>query len=227
MGTELFGLTPLVSIFFRGATLTEHDDLRPGAAHLGKPVWNQSQLLRDLELRVGVASATPAKAVRVQRWARQMAELEAAKPGRFYQGSFALDPLGTATTLLAWRDELALGGWNGESIPNGGGRLETLRELELDAKLPSGVPNRLAHVERALRLSGTRPYEALLLAEAPSLWPGRWRRAFALLEELGTPVRHSEMVFPPTEGDSDLLPATGRLPGRNCGLGMLSGATAR
>ena len=44
-------LTPLVGLFFDGATLTEHDEIAPGAALVGKPVWSHAALLRNLELR--------------------------------------------------------------------------------------------------------------------------------------------------------------------------------
>lgn len=90
-------LTPLVSLLFSGATITEYDDLPPGAAQVGRPVWGRAQLLANLEQHLGLPKPAHAHVVRVQRWSRRMAELEAAKPGRFYARSYALDPIGTAT----------------------------------------------------------------------------------------------------------------------------------
>src|SRR5450432_2541756 len=120
-------LTPLASLLIGGATLTEHDDLAASSARLGCPVWSRTQLLANLELRLGLPRPGHAQAVRVQQWSRRMAELEAVTPGQFYARSYVLDSVGTAETLLAWRDELVLAGWNGDAIPNGGDRLETLR----------------------------------------------------------------------------------------------------
>jgi len=197
-------LTPLVSLLFSGATITEYDDLPPGAAQVGRPVWGRAQLLANLEQHLGLPKPAHAHVVRVQRWSRRMAELEAAKPGRFYARSYALDPIGTATTLLAWRDELVDAGWNGEPIPNGGGRIETLHELTVDAELPPGIADRLRGAEEDLRTSRTHVYDEIQLAEARSLWPGRWQRIFAVFEDIGTSVITREALFEPVRADSDL-----------------------
>ena len=189
-------LTPLVSLLFSGATITEHDDLTPGAARVGCPVWGRPQLLANLEQHLGLPKPTHARVVRVQRWSRSMADLEVTKPGRFYARSYALDPIGTATTLLRWRDELVTAGWNGDPIPNGGERLETLRELMVGVDLPPGID---------LRATRVRVYDDVQLAEARTLWPGRWRRIFALFEELGTSVTTREALFEPVLGNSDLV----------------------
>jgi ATP-dependent helicase/nuclease subunit B len=202
--TALSTLTPLVSLLFAGATLTEHDDLRAGTARLGCSVWGSAQLLSNLELRLGLPGLPVSRAVRVQQWSRRMADLEGAQPGRFYARSHALDAIGTAETLLAWRDELAMAGWNGEPIPNGGARIETLRELDEPPDLPPGTPDRLRRVEDELRDATTSLFDALLLAEPRTLWPGRWQRVFALLEGLGTSIRSESASFDAVTGDSDL-----------------------
>ncbi len=132
-------LTPLVGLFFIGATLTEHDQMPSGAAVVGKPAWSPTALLRNLELRVGVPSPTPSEAVRVQRFSRRMGAVLSELPGAFYARSYAVDPLGTATTILAWRDALSLGGWNGERIANGGERLDALQAIESGLTAPPGV----------------------------------------------------------------------------------------
>jgi hypothetical protein len=198
-------LTPLVSLLFSGATLTEHDDLTPGDARVGCPVWGRPQLLANLEQHLGLPKPTHAPVVRVQRWSRRMAELEVTRPGRFYARSYALDPIGTATTLLRWRDELVTAGWNGDPIPNGGDRLETLRELTVDLDLPPGIADRVRRVEDDLRATRIRVYDDVQLAEARTLWPGRWRRIFALFEEFGTSVTTREALFEPVLGNSDLV----------------------
>ena len=197
-------LTPLVGLLFTGATLTEHDDLPPGAAHLGRPVWATPQLLANLELRLGLPQPRSQEPVRVQQWARRMTELEATRPGRFYARSHALDSIGTAETLLAWRDALVTAGWDDGPIPGGGERLETLSELGAGVELLPGTPDRLRAVERELQASRTPPFDALLLAEPRALWPGRWQRVFARLEELGTSIRTEAATFAPVAGDTDL-----------------------
>ena len=140
----------------------------------------------------------------MQQWSRRMAELEAASPGRFYARSYALDSLGTATALLAWRDELVTAGWNGEAIPDGGERLETLGALGAGSDLAPGLADRIRRVEDELHACRVRTFDALLLAEPRALWSGRWQRVFTLLEALGTSVRTVEAAFATDPGDSDL-----------------------
>ena len=83
-------------------------------------------LLRTLELRLGLPSPDESKARRLVAY---QAALKAADHGqRFYSVSFAKDALGTAATLLQWRDELKEAGWLGQPLPVP--RLTDLSEVE-------------------------------------------------------------------------------------------------
>ena len=135
-------MRPLGGLLFRGATLTEHDDLAVGTGALGRPVWNRTALLGDLEMRLGISTVPADHGVRLQQWSRRLADVAQDVP-RFYSKSYVVDPIGTATTLLTWRDLLVDAGWNGEAIANGGERLETFVELERGLQQPSGVADRL------------------------------------------------------------------------------------
>jgi hypothetical protein len=195
-------LTPLASLLIGGAALTEHDDLAPGAALVGKPVWGATALLANLELRLGLPAPDASDAVRVQRWSRHLGEVQVTQR-RFYTDSYRVDPLGTATALLAMRDELVASGWNGGAIPAGGERLTTFAELEIGADLPPGTADRVRRVEEELRCRRMRPMDELRLAESLSVWPAGWRRVFTLLEELGVPVRPAPVTFA-ANGKTDL-----------------------
>jgi hypothetical protein len=195
-------LTPLASLLIRGTSLTEHDDLAPGAALLGKPVWGPTALLANLELRLGLATPDVNEAVRVQRWSRRLGEVEATQPC-FYTDSYRVDPLGTATALLAMRDELVAAGWSGQAIASGGERLATFAELQAGAELPLGTADRVRRVEDELRRLRVRPVDELRLAEPRSVWPARWQRVFALIEQLGIPVRPAPVTFA-AYGNTDL-----------------------
>jgi ATP-dependent helicase/nuclease subunit B len=200
-------LTPLVGLFLDGATLTEQGEMGPTpprTALVGKPVWSPAALLRNLELRVGLPSPASSQAIRVQRFSRRMGEVVAGSPCAFYARSYAVDPLGTATTILAWRDALVLGGWNGGPIAHGGDRLDTVHAIEAGLRMPQGTADRLRSVEEELLATSARPFDELLLAEARTLWQGRWQRVFARLEALGAPVRVVDAAFQGTGGDSDL-----------------------
>jgi ATP-dependent helicase/nuclease subunit B len=197
-------MTPLAGLLLRGATLTEHDDLEPGTGCLGRPVWNRTGMLADLELRLGLPPAVADHGVRLQRWSQRL-EAAARVTPCFYSRSYAIDPIGTATTLLTWRDQLIDSGWNGQAIPGGGERLETFCELERELELPAGPADRLRRVQAELSAAAIAPWGGLELAESLSAWPERWRRVFALLEARGVAVK---VAAPKLDGnaapDSDL-----------------------
>lgn len=157
---------------------------------LGKPVWGPGQLLRDLELRLGLNANTGpvSDAARILRWCVRLRELATTK--RFYSASFAVDPLGTTQRVLALRDALKACAWDGAPIPNGGARLEALAELESLTHLP--VPpnesDRALTVAAELR-SRTMPlYAALTLGDVEAAWPACWRQVFDELKRCGTPL---------------------------------------
>src|SRR4051812_37670430 len=104
---------------------------RGASARVGEPTWSPAQLLRDLEMRLGLPKSEAPSAQRVPIWARRIDALTvtaATKP--FYARSFVADSLGTARRLLEWRDALVDAGWNGLAVPRGGDRLDALAALE-------------------------------------------------------------------------------------------------
>ncbi len=197
------GMRPLAGLFFRGATLTEHDELAPGAGALGRPVWGVQALLANLELRLGLPTPAAVHGLRLQRWSQRLAE-GARSSERFYSGSYSVDPIGTAGTLLAWRDLLVDAGWNGQAIPGGGPRLEAFVELADQEGMPPGTADRLRLVEAELLACGVRPWQALELAEPLAAWSGRWQRVFQLLEERGTAVRSVAPSLESADAATDL-----------------------
>jgi len=213
-------MKPLGGLLFRGATLTECDDLQPGTGRLGHPVWNRTALLADLELRLGIPAPHTAHGVRLQHWSKRLADMATTAP-RFYSRSYEIDQIGTATTLLAWRDLLVDAGWNGETVPNGGARLEAFVELERDLTLPMGPADRLRRIESELSSTGASPWEELNLAEEPAAWPERWRRVFALLSARGTRVGTARpQLTPAAPQDSDLGRLQASIRGEPVGAGF-------
>jgi hypothetical protein len=194
----------LAGLEFGGATLTEFDDLDPGWGNLGHAVWSPSQLLRDLELRLGLGAAVESEALRSARWAARMAEL--APRGRFYSKSFEVDALETARSVLRLRDSLIEAGWNGQALPECGARLEGIAELEAFGipVLPSGYVDRLATVEHSLADWRTRLYSEVVLVEPEELWPSRWRTIFRAFERVRTRVTHRKPSFLGARAETDL-----------------------
>lgn len=199
-------LTPVISLFSSGPTLTERNDLAAGAALLGRPNWNATQLLSQLELRLGLPRVEMADVLRVQRWSARL-NGPAEHGDRFYAASYATDRLGTARTLLEWRDELVMAGWNGEAVPGGGSRLDTLSELERGAgmsEIAPGFPDRLLRVVRELETEGARVFDGIELLQDRELWTALWQRVFAQLEACGVSVRTASPTLPARLPEGDL-----------------------
>jgi ATP-dependent helicase/nuclease subunit B len=179
-------------------------------ARLGEPAWSPAQLLRDLHLRMGLPQTEASVAERVPAYRQRIDAIvksapDGAKP--FYARSFAVDSLGTAKTLLAWRDDLVDAGWDGKPVTSGGDRLDALAAIE-GAPLPLGKADRLVRLEEELRSSSKHHvYTRLTLVEDRALWPRRWQAVFALLEERGCVVGQldPELAVAPATTDLGIL----------------------
>src|SRR3984885_4131061 len=82
-----------------------------------------------LELRLGLASKPASAAARIVQY-REFLQRAASIKWRFYTASFAKDPLAVAETLLRWRDELVMAGWDGAPDPGSSQRIRDLAEVE-------------------------------------------------------------------------------------------------
>ena len=175
-------LTPLVSLLVSGASLTEHDDLPPGTARLGCPVWGRAQLLANLELRLGLLQPPPHMPSACSNGRGAWPSSRPPDPVAFYARSYAVDPVGTATAILAWRDELVIAGWNGDADRRRAA--SDSRRCASSSAAVDSAPGRARLICAAWRASceafGPRSFDALLLAEPRALWPGRWQRVLAL-----------------------------------------------
>lgn len=187
------------------------------AKALGAPAWGPPALLRDLELRLGLPPLREDDGSRLPKWTARIKSV--GDPDAFYMQSFGVDELGTAAALLDWRDTLVEAGWDGSRVTGGGPRLDALARIEqyTSGAIPLGVGDRLARVERALaaipREFAKKIYGRLALVEPMSLWPGRWRCIFALLEELGTRVERASLDLKAAPRESDLGILQSRLRG--------------
>lgn len=199
-------MRPTVSRFIH-----DGDADRDGDAFLGEPVWGPAAWLGDLELRLGLPQVEVSEAARAHAYAKRLeAGLSA---GPFYARSFELDPHGTATTLLAWRDQLVEAGWCKQEIPNAGARVAALvaaEHVDLDP-IPLGFADRLARVELELADASSSPYEALSLLESRYVWPEGWRRVLDLLSNLRTTLEERSYVTTASTDQSDLAWTQGYL----------------
>jgi hypothetical protein len=178
----------------------------PQRGALGTPYWSPDELLRDLELRLGLPRASDSELARIPRWAARIGDLGDADA--FYAESFAVDPLGTAGALLEWRDALVDAGWNGDLHESSSPRLHALGRIERhrSVALPAGRIDRLVAVQAELssRPSVALGYEGLVLVEERALWSTRWKSVFALLEGQGTIITAWHASLPGAPADTDL-----------------------
>lgn len=154
---------------------------------LGEPVVGPLGMLTLLETQLGLLRAGQAQPERVV----QMREcLQAARTGgRFFERSFEVDELGTAATLLGWRDLWRLHGWNGSVAAAAGPRLRDMAAVEALAatRVAPGLAQRLGDVEAMLGLR--RPQiAAVTLLDPLAEFPLLWRRVLARLPVVECPA---------------------------------------
>lgn len=149
-------------------------------------------MLNLLETQMGLLHREVSTSARILQYRERLKHLDGVE--RFYHQSFLVDELGTAATLLAWRDQWHLHGWGG----NGTGlnlaasrRLRDMSELEnlTHMALEPGIGERLHNIQLAMRLRQPRLSGITLLDELAT-WPKTWRdvlQALPLVTEIDLP----------------------------------------
>src|SRR5580693_2142142 len=112
-----------------GLDLDGYQDLQP-RDRFNESICGPQGFLRILELRLGLASKPASVAGRIVQYREFLQNAAASIRERFYTASFAKDPLAVAETLLRWRDELVLAGWDGSPDPGSSQRIRDLAEVE-------------------------------------------------------------------------------------------------
>jgi ATP-dependent helicase/nuclease subunit B len=111
-------------------------------------VCGPAGLLDRLEVRLGLGSNPASAAVRIAQYRVLLEQAASVKP-RFYSASFAKDGFSVAETLLHWRDQLILGGWDPSSKPPvDSPRIWDLADVEklASADLSPGLGDRIRKV---------------------------------------------------------------------------------
>ncbi|MBK8324744.1 MAG: hypothetical protein IPL06_19155 [Betaproteobacteria bacterium] len=132
-----------------------------------------------LEAQLGIVHPRVANVERVAQMAAGLRD--AANGQRFYERSLAVDEIGTASTLLRWRDTWNEAGWRGES-PAGKSRIADMAAVEQLARgrVAPGIGERLAEIEAALDDRDPR-IKTVLLYDCPEEHTALWRRVLAKL----------------------------------------------
>lgn len=162
-------------------------------------------LLNLLETHLGLLQASPTAAERVVQYVDCLKQCDT--PSRFYHHSFANDELGTAATLLAWRDQWQLHGWSGSLEAAKSGRLRDIQLVEqLACKvLAPSMGERLFAIAEMLQ-KRKPPITEVALCEPLAAYPLRWQNVLRML-----PIRECAPVFQDDTSSSLLARLQGAL----------------
>ena len=157
-------------------------------ARVGETTQGPSGLLSLLETRLGLGGAWDPEPLRVAQLAARLALADDGR--RFYSRSRAVDPLGTARTLLAWRESLFAAGWSGGPVAGATPRLADLAALEQLPGLPPLCPGPAERLQTVLGALARRDpgLRALGLACPEEELPRTWREVVAALRTHGCTV---------------------------------------
>ena len=167
------------------------------------PQVGRQGFLGLLETYLGLSAPAIAQAERVTAYLGLLTRAEGEGP-RFYSASLMADSVGSAATLLEWRDEWYLSGWDGRVSNDSPRKLRDLAAVEAMAAgtMAPGEGERLAAVAQALRAKNKIPVTSVQLVDDLALIPQAWRVVLALL-----PVEALPELTPSAAGDLGRLQA--------------------
>lgn len=147
---------------------------------LGEASVGPLGLLGFLETHLGLLRDWPSRAERIVQY-RQCLQ-QADRPQAFFHRSFATDQLGSAQTLLDWRDTWYLHGWDGTAARGAPPRIVDLALAETFAGglLAPSMGERLVRIGAALAVRRP-PLERIYLVDPMESLPVRWRQVLARL----------------------------------------------
>lgn len=177
-----------------------------GEGVVNEAVVGPAGLVQILETQLGLTGPQPSEAVRVAAYLKRLRAADPATGPLFYQESLAKDAWGTARLLLRWRDELVLGGWNGEKV--GAPRVDQLAAAgAAEITLPRGLADRLQALLAGLSKQPRLSLETISHLEPLTLVPLAWRKLLRALANCGVQVEPLSPAPSAASGDLARLQA--------------------
>jgi len=142
-------------------------------------------MLNVLETQLGLLRREVGHAERVLQYREALSRLNS--PERFYHATFSVDDLGTAATLMNWRDHWHLHGWSCDRVgflkTASSTRLKDMADIEseLSGKLAPCLGERLQLVSDALNHLTPR-IDALTVSDPLANWPAAWQTILQRLD---------------------------------------------
>lgn len=166
---------------------------------IGHLITGPHGFLRLLETQLGVFSEEESFTTRLIQY---LACLETCNtPDRFYHNSYAADPFSVARTLLQWRDQWYMAGWQGEFEGDVKQRLADMAVVEKQAR-DSVAYNLGQRIQQVLALLADHivAVDQIELHDALEHFPVLWR---TLIQATNAPIINVSPLGPQA-GDSDL-----------------------
>ncbi|MGB5324785.1 MAG: PD-(D/E)XK nuclease family protein [Pseudomonadales bacterium] len=167
---------------------------------LGEASVGPQGLLSLLETRLGLAADDAPFSRRLIQYLECLEET--CHPAAFYAASYQADPFSVARTLLQWRDQWYLAGWQGRFADNAPQRLLDMAAVEL---LAAGQVdfNTGQRIQRVIDLldSDVIAIESIILQDRLVDFPALLQ---SLIAAIGAPVSEAAIVAPAAQPGSDL-----------------------
>ena len=176
----------------------------PDGRALGFAAVGPAGLLALVETNVGLAGPSVPAARRIAVMRRRIAVLGTS--GRFWSGSFEVDPWAVARELLSWRDGLVAAGWTAQALLKPPPRLADLAALEalVDPPLPPGLADRLVAARGAVAGYASLPIERIeVIDPVEAIAPG-FKLLIGVLAGKGVKVSYRTIDAGLSSGTSDL-----------------------
>ena len=147
---------------------------------LGEITVGTNGMLSILEPQLGLIAESIPQSQRVVQYLDCLKYCD--HPNRFYHLSLQTDELGTAATLLSWRDQWYLHGWSGKIEAAASGRLADMAEVEHVA-LGKVAPSEGERLTMILQKMGSRKPAISKVILTPTLasFPKRWQQVLSQL----------------------------------------------
>lgn len=160
-------------------------------------------LLQLLETRLGLTGVWEVEPYRVEIYRQRL--LAADNGSRFYSRSIKADAQGVAETLLGWRDELLISGWDFTAEETTPARLADLSAVEAVPvstipQVPWGLSERFREVMSRLPATSLWISE-IHLVESCSIIGAQWKKLLDKLSESGVAICEHEAVKAKGKGD--------------------------
>ena len=167
---------------------------------LGEVVAGPNGFLGLLEMQLGIPSRDTSFTARLIQYLGCIDTIN--HEAAFYHASYNADPFSVARTLLQWRDQWYLAGWNGSFPEDAPARLRDMAAIEQQAR-EIVDPNTGQRIQRVIALLPDNPIavDTITLRDALSDFPHLWQQ---LIEAVDGQIMEPEPTEPQGRAHTDL-----------------------